>query len=96
MQRIMTTEKWQYIMCEKSNKTAPGEDQISYQIFKSLKEEVVSKIIYEINIMYYRCKIPPKLKIVKLIPIMKPGKDNSLSSSYRLISIQQTIFLSTE
>ena len=70
------------------NKKAPGEDGISGETYKSASELFPSYITAIYNGCLKRGIFPLRWKRARLIPITKPGKENSEDvSKYRPISL---------
>jgi hypothetical protein len=59
------------------NKEAPGEDGITGEIYKSTFETFPSYITALYNGCLRRGVFPTRWKRAKLIPITKPGQENS-------------------
>lgn len=89
---MINLELWKRILSEKSAKSAPGDDKISYSMLNRLNEDVVNKVIKELNLIYNTGSIPTSLKTIKIIAIPKPGRDHSLIEGYKPISLEQTLF----
>lgn len=88
---IMSLNKWNEILSTKKKTTAPGEDCISYDELRSLRPNVVKNILAEINNMWYSGCISDELKIIKIVAIPKPGRDQSTPEGKRPISLVPTI-----
>lgn len=89
---VLNLELWKKILAEKSATSAPGEDEISYNMLSSLQTEVVLKVIRELNLIYNRCTVPESLKTIKIIAVPKPGRNHFTEDGYRPISLEQTLF----
>ncbi|XP_055585212.1 uncharacterized protein LOC129738057 [Uranotaenia lowii] len=87
---MLTLEDWNS-MLQKKKRSAPGIDRISYDILRSLKTETKITIIRELNNIYRRGELPDQLKNIKLLPILKPGRDPSDINSYRPIALLPTL-----
>ena len=69
------------------NKSAPGEDQISYFILKNLDRENLSNIALIYNSCLKTGYFPNAWKQAKVVMLPKPGKDLTKPTSYRPISL---------
>ena len=68
-------------------KKAPGPDNLPGQALKSLPREGLRGILFLFNAIMRLNHFPPKWKSSKIILIPKPGKNPTLTSSYRPISL---------
>lgn len=71
--------------------TAPGEDQIPYEILKHLPTSFLNRILTLYNMVWQTGAIPDTWKHSIVIPILKQGKDPTSTNSYRPISLTNTI-----
>ena len=69
------------------NRSAPGEDQISYHILKNLDRENLSNIALIYNSCLKTGYFPNAWKQAKVVMLPKPGKDLTKPTSYRPISL---------
>ena len=69
------------------NRSAPGEDQISYLILKNLDREQLSHVALIYNSCLRTGYFPNTWKQAKVVMLPKPGKDLTKPTSYRLISL---------
>ena len=69
------------------NRSAPGEDQISYLILKNLDRENLSNIALIYNSCLETGYFPNAWKQAKVVMLPKPGKDLTKPTSYRPISL---------
>ena len=69
------------------NRSAPGEDQISYLILKCLDREQFSNIVLIYNSCFRTGYFPVTWKQAKVVMLPKPGKDLTKPTSYRHISL---------
>ena len=69
------------------NRSAPGEDQISYLILKNLDIENLSNIALIYNSCLKTGYFPNAWKQAKVVMLPKPGKDLTKPTSYRPISL---------
>lgn len=83
---IMKLEDFDKIISNKRN-SAPGKDEISYEILKNLTEEKKQIIVQSLNLIWGEGKLPESLKETLIIPIQKEGKDPNELKSYRPISL---------
>ena len=73
------------------NRSAPGEDQISYLILKNLDREQLSNIALIYNSCLKTGYFPMAWKQAKVVMLPKPGKDLTKPTSYRPISLLPAI-----
>ena len=73
------------------NRSAPGEDQISYLILKNLDREQLSNIALIYNSCLKTGYFQMAWKQAKVIMLPKPGKDLTKPTSYRPISFLPAI-----
>lgn len=78
----------------KKDSSAPGHDNISYYILKHVDVELIKVITTMCNKVLNSLKIPESWLIIKVIPILKPGKNEHSPNSYRPICLIP-IFLKT-
>ena len=69
------------------NRSAPGEDQISYLILKNLDREQLSHVALIYNSCLRTGYFPNAWKLAKVVMLPKPGKDLTKATSYRPISL---------
>ena len=72
---------------KKSNNSAPGVDQIHYQILRHLPVETKKIFIDLINEYWNKGDFPPSWREALIIPIPKPGKDPLKAINYRPIAL---------
>lgn len=68
-------------------KKSPGNDGISNLLLKHLPEKGIMLLMYVLRACLRLSYFPDKWKVAKVIPIPKPGKDQSDPSNYRPISL---------
>ena len=73
------------------NRSAPGEDQISYLILKNLDRDQLSHIALIYNSCLKTGYFPMAWKQAKVVMLPKPGKDLTKPTSYRPISLLPAI-----
>ena len=78
------------IVCLKVNK-APGPNGIPNRALKHLPQRSVSLLVQIVNAVFHTHHFPSMWKHVRVISILKQGKDPALPSSYRPISLLDTI-----
>ncbi len=71
--------------------TAPGADQIHYNILKQLPQESMDTLLTLLNSSWKQGSLPDSWKEATIIPIIKPYKDSSLPASYRPISLTSAL-----
>ena len=69
------------------NSKAFGPDKLSIFHFKHLGPRAIEYITALFNLSVTTCQIPAIWKSSLIIPIPKPGKDTSVGTSYRSISL---------
>ena len=72
-------------------KKASGHDEITNNMLKHLPSVGISYLTFIINSCLKLQYFPEAWKTAKVIPIFKPGKDPSLSESYRPISLLSSL-----
>ena len=70
-----------------SRDTAPGEDGIPYIMIRQLPQNSINYLLEFYNYIFLNDTFPEKWKESIIIPILKPGKDSTETSSYRPISL---------
>ena len=73
------------------SKEAPGIDGIQNIVLKYLSKKANAQITYIFNACLKQGYFPSSWQKAKILPIQKPGKDKSLSQSYRPISLLNTL-----
>ena len=73
------------------NGSAPGQDNITYELLKHLPKNAESQLLNFYNKLWKEEKIVPTWKESIILPFHKPGMDRSLPSSYRPISLTDTL-----
>ena len=71
----------------KSHNTAVGPDEIHYEFLKQLPSCSLDFLLQAFNEVWVSGKFPASLKQATIIPIPKPGKDNTDPSNYRPIAL---------
>ncbi len=67
--------------------SAPGHDGLVYSMFHHLKEESLAFLLDLINRIWEEGQLPAAWKQAVILPIPKPGKDHSVVSNFRPISL---------
>jgi hypothetical protein len=65
---------------------APGPNVVPYRALKHLPKRTINFLTELFNAVLQRLYIPSAWKHARVVSILKPGKDPTLSSSYRPIS----------
>lgn len=78
------------------NGKAPGPDGIPYLLLKNLPRKTIVQLMHIINAIFLLQHFPNDWKKAVVILVHKPGKDPSLPSSYRPISLLNTLGKLTE
>ena len=71
--------------------TAPGPDQIHYQILKHLPEAFLQCLLKVFNNIWETGEFPPSRREATLIPIAKPGTDSKDPNNYRPIALTSCV-----
>ncbi|XP_055585452.1 uncharacterized protein LOC129738294 [Uranotaenia lowii] len=74
---LLDKTSWYRILASKKKTSAPGEDNLSYELLAFLNPAVTEKIIFLINDMWRKGALEETLKVIKVIAIPKPGRDQS-------------------
>ena len=75
----------------KSKDTAPGPDDIHYQLLKHLPRSSQEILLSILNSIWETGQLTPSWKEASVIPIPKPGKDHTNSNNYRPIALLSCI-----
>ena len=86
MAQTLTTDLVRTIKSCRNSKTF-GPDKLSIFHFKHLVPRAIEHITALFNLSVTTCQIPAIWKSSMIIPIPKPGKDTSIGTSYRSISL---------
>lgn len=73
------------------NRKAAGDDNLKAEVFKQLPKQGIIFITFIFNACLKISYFPNRWKTAKVIPILKPGKDPKDVSSYRPISLLNTV-----
>ena len=76
---------------DKCHETASGPDDIPYRILKELPTEPLHVLLQLYNNIWEDGILPPSWKEATIIPIPKPGKDNTDPNNYRPIALTSCI-----
>ena len=87
MAQTFTTDLVRRAIKSCRNSKAFGPDKLSIFHFKNLGPRAIEYITALYNLSVTTCQIPSIWKSSLIIPIPKPGKDTSLGTSYRPISL---------
>ena len=80
------------IISELKNSKATGLDNIDTNIIKIVKNEVTPAVTHIVNLSLNTSIFPSKWKHAKVIPLLKPGSEDSLSpKSYRPVALLPVI-----
>lgn len=79
------------IAISNSKDTTPGRDRISYSMLKNLPDVAIKIILDVYNQIWNEGTLPKDWKNAIVIPVAKPGKDATKSSSYRPIALTSTL-----
>ena len=75
----------------KAHDTAPGPDQIHYQILKHLPQASLQCLLKVFNNIWETGEFPPSWREATIIPIAKPGKDSKDPNNYRPIALTSCV-----
>ncbi|CAF3428385.1 unnamed protein product [Rotaria socialis] len=87
----LTSQELSNVLASLPMKKAPGWDAIPYEFMTSPPEKLFKYILKTFNECWAQGTFPNSLKKAVILPILKPNKDPSLSTSYRPISLLPTI-----
>ena len=86
-----------FSMCEltpaisKSHDTAAGPDEIHYQMLKHLPASALDTLLHILNDIWSSGNFPPGWRTSTVIPVLKPGKEDTDPCSYRPIALMSCI-----
>ena len=75
----------------KAHDSSPGPDDIHYQFLKHLPDTSLSVLLKTFNDIWETGNVPKSWKEATVIPIPKPGKDNTNPNNYRPIALTSCI-----
>ena len=81
---------------KKANNSAPGPDQIHYEILRHLPLDTLKVLLNIINEVWTDGNFPQSWREALIIPIPKPGKDHYVPINYRPIALTSCICKSVE
>uniref|UniRef100_A0A293LMC9 RNA-directed DNA polymerase from transposon X-element n=1 Tax=Ornithodoros erraticus TaxID=265619 RepID=A0A293LMC9_ORNER len=67
--------------------TAPGPDRITYSMLQHLSKDSLESLLHFFNTVWKEGRLPCRWKVATVIPLLKPGKDSSIPTSYRPIAL---------
>jgi ribonuclease HI len=76
---------------KKSHDTAPGPDNVHYQMLKHLPESCLLTLLSVFNDIWTSGKFPSSWSEATVIPLPKPGKDHKDPGNYRPIALTSCI-----
>lgn len=85
--RLVTQEEVQRYIKNTSNRKAPGKDGLTNYALKKLPTEAILRLVNLLNACLDISAFPDPWKEANVKPIPKPGKDPTLPSSHRPISL---------
>lgn len=88
---IATPYEVKLIIKKLKNKKSPGPDGISPRILKQLPRKAIILLTKIINHTMLLSYFPTMWKLANLVPIKKPGKPSDITTSYRPISLLNTL-----
>ena len=75
----------------KAHDSSPGLDDIHYQFLKHLPDSSLSVLLKTFNDIWETGNVPKSWKEATIIPVPKPGKDNTNPNNYRPIALTSRI-----
>lgn len=93
---IISPSALQKIIKNNPNLKAPGPDNIPNLVLKNLPKKTLTQLSYLINSILRTQYYPESWKVGIVIPILKPNKPPHLTSSYRPITLLNTMSKITE
>jgi Reverse transcriptase (RNA-dependent DNA polymerase) len=91
MDNHFTIEELNHFLSNKIKKSSPGLDGLRYIHLSNFDNKMLNKLIQLINKTWDEGFLPPVLKYIKFVPILKIGKTSHNHSSYRPICLISTI-----
>ena len=85
--KLKSSSKSKKVCIVKSHNTAVGPDEIHYEFLKQLPSCSLDFLLQAFNEVWVSGKFPTSWKQATMIPIPKPGKDNTEPSNYRPIAL---------
>ena len=70
-----------------TSESSPGQDKITYKMIKMSHISLQMLILHLFNTIFSQGVFPDSWKISIVVPILKPGKDPNVTTSYRPISL---------
>jgi ribonuclease HI len=67
--------------------TAPGPDDIPAAFLRHLPPEMITKLLFIYNKIWQERCFPSEWRMAIIVPILKPGKDRHLTTSFRPIAL---------
>ena len=85
-----TLDELLYALANSKN-TAPGPDEILYEMIKKASKGTQLFILSIINRIFKESDFPNVWEVASILPFLKPGKDSSLPTSYRPIALTSCV-----
>uniref|UniRef100_A0A3B3YS32 Reverse transcriptase domain-containing protein n=1 Tax=Poecilia mexicana TaxID=48701 RepID=A0A3B3YS32_9TELE len=76
---------------DRTRNSAPGKDEMCYIMLRHVSEEVLNKLLILFNKIWKEGRLPCKWKEAIIIPLKKPGKDQSNPVNYRPIALTSNL-----
>lgn len=67
--------------------SAPGPDRVRYEMLRHLSHGSLCHLLSFFNFLWEAAAFPRSWRCAHVIPLLKPGKDPSLATSYRPITL---------
>lgn len=87
MKTPLTLRELEYAISKLKMKKSPGPDGVSNEMIKNLGATAKTKLLQIFNNSWSSGRVPQAWREAIMIPILKPGKDSTTTSSYRPISL---------
>ena len=71
--------------------SSPEEDNVTYSMIKNMPDQCLNILLLFFNTVWSKMRLPDSWKSAVVIPIPKPGKNPSLPTSYRPISLTSNL-----
>ena len=75
----------------KANNTTPGPDEVHYELLRHLPQPALELLLYIFNRIYSTGVFPSSWRQAIVVPLPKPGKDDSDPSNYRPIALTSCV-----
>ncbi|MBJ5594290.1 hypothetical protein JGG70_24295, partial [Salmonella enterica subsp. enterica serovar Typhimurium] len=76
----------------RSGHTAPGPDEIHYEMLRHLSPQSLAHLLFLFNRIWCEHVFPDSWRVAIVLPFPKPGKDPAIPSNYRPIALTSCLF----